>query len=687
MNLLQAQWIQTNGPFGNPQAQCFATGGSYIYAGVANYGVYRSMDTGGTWEAVNTGLSNYSILSLASSGPNVFVGTFQGVFLSTDDGASWSSASKGLMLNAPIYGLASIDSILLAGTVNEGIFRSTNNGTTWAHVDSGPTNSYVTSFAKLNNTIFASASGGGLLRSMDYGMTWIQSDSGITNGFGQFVFVKDGIVFVGTLNGLYMSSDNGSSWNESGPGVNGKPLSSFAIVDSNIFIGITNGNGVFSSSDNGTSWKPVPPAGLIDMTIFALVTCGENLFASTSDGVFTYKNNGATWTPANLHVTTPIVNSLSVDSRNLYATTDAGIFRSIDGGGSWTTLNNGLTTYVTSTFIASDTLLIAATANGPFRSTDGGLNWMHVDTSLSYIPNAFAVIDTCFFAGVSANFVRSGGIYISTNSGRSWVLRSSSINVSAFAVISNGLGGTGLFGGTYSGVFRSMDNGASWVSLNSGLTDISVDALISNDKNLYAGTTNGNVFLSTDEGVTWNSIGTSLPRLPVRSLAANDNIIVAGTDDGAYGSTDRGITWIALNLGNWGDQAVQTVVIQDSLVFGALSGTPFIGSGVWRCLTSKLVTGVDERNNRILSNFNLLQNFPNPFNPTTVITYQLPMNTLVTLKVYDALGRLVRTLVNENQTAGTHSVTFNASNLSSGVYFYRLSAGNFVSTKKLMLIK
>ena len=85
--------------------------------------------------------------------------------------------------------------------------------------------------------------------------------------------------------------------------------------------------------------------------------------------------------------------------------------------------------------------------------------------------------------------------------------------------------------------------------------------------------------------------------------------------------------------------------------------------------------------------FELSQNFPNPFNPSTVISYQLPANTLVTLKVYDVLGRLVRTLVNEPQTAGSHSATFNATSLSSGVYFYGLTAGSYVETKKLMLVK
>ena len=82
-----------------------------------------------------------------------------------------------------------------------------------------------------------------------------------------------------------------------------------------------------------------------------------------------------------------------------------------------------------------------------------------------------------------------------------------------------------------------------------------------------------------------------------------------------------------------------------------------------------------------------MDNYPNPFNPTTIISYQLPVKTLVILKVYDQLGRLVKTLMEERQTAGSHSVLFDGSGLSSGVYFYRMQAGSFVQTKKLVVVK
>jgi hypothetical protein len=98
-------------------------------------------------------------------------------------------------------------------------------------------------------------------------------------------------------------------------------------------------------------------------------------------------------------------------------------------------------------------------------------------------------------------------------------------------------------------------------------------------------------------------------------------------------------------------------------------------------------SNVIEVNAGLPKTFALEQNYPNPFNPTTVISYQLPVASEVSLKVYDVLGREVMTLVNGRQDAGSYNLTLNAANLSSGVYFYRLQAGNFVATKKMMLVK
>jgi hypothetical protein len=102
--------------------------------------------------------------------------------------------------------------------------------------------------------------------------------------------------------------------------------------------------------------------------------------------------------------------------------------------------------------------------------------------------------------------------------------------------------------------------------------------------------------------------------------------------------------------------------------------------------TLEIVTSVDDEN-VLVTDYKLNQNYPNPFNPTTTISYQIPVENHVTLKIYDVLGAEVATLINAKQAAGSYDVTFNASNLASGIYFYKIESGNFVSVKKLVLLK
>ena len=104
------------------------------------------------------------------------------------------------------------------------------------------------------------------------------------------------------------------------------------------------------------------------------------------------------------------------------------------------------------------------------------------------------------------------------------------------------------------------------------------------------------------------------------------------------------------------------------------------------------VTGVESISNEIPTEFSLSQNYPNPFNPSTKIKFEIPGqarndNMPVTLKIYDVLGNEVATLVNEEKPAGTYEVDFNAGKITSGVYFYKLTAGSFVQIKKMLLLK
>ena len=109
-------------------------------------------------------------------------------------------------------------------------------------------------------------------------------------------------------------------------------------------------------------------------------------------------------------------------------------------------------------------------------------------------------------------------------------------------------------------------------------------------------------------------------------------------------------------------------------------------TGVQTCALP-IFTDVKERTSGIPESFSLSQNYPNPFNPTTNINYDIPNSSFVNITVYNELGQKVITLVNKEQKAGKYVVSFNASNLSSGVYFYQLKANDFVQIKKMILLK
>jgi hypothetical protein len=122
----------------------------------------------------------------------------------------------------------------------------------------------------------------------------------------------------------------------------------------------------------------------------------------------------------------------------------------------------------------------------------------------------------------------------------------------------------------------------------------------------------------------------------------------------------------------------------------AVSGTNLFagtyGGGLWRRSLSQLVD-VKLASREVPAEFTLAQNFPNPFNPSTTIKYELPKASDVRLSVFDILGREVSVLVNERRDAGVHEEKFDGSNLASGLYLYRLQARDFVQTRKLLLVR
>ena len=239
-----------------------------------------------------------------------------------------------------------------------------------------------------------------------------------------------------------------------------------------------------------------------------------------------------------------------------------------------------------------------------------------------------------------------------------------------------------LFAGVWgTGVFVSTDNGSNWIQKSSGLTIPYILCFAVSGTDIYAGT-QGGVFLSTNIGHEWIQVNNGLTTTYILSFAVSGSNIMAGTfGGGVFITQDKGANWNAFNDGLIYSN-IFSMTVSDEYAF---AGTALNG-GVWRRSLSD-ITSTEEHTTVLPSRFNLSQNYPNPFNPSTTFRYSIPNESKVIIKVYDILGKEITTLLNEEKSAGSYEVDFNAVNLPSGVYFYQLKVGEYTNTKTMILIK
>ncbi len=368
----------------------------------------------------------------------------------------------------------------------------------------------------------------------------------------------------------------------------------------------------------------------------------------------------------------------SIGSKIFAGCTGGGVFSSTDNGANWTAVNTGLKSKEINSLAVRGTTLFAGTgqftAAGLYATTNEGTTWDSIDASIG---GPFASIGTRFFGSGSA------GVYVSTNNGTGWTPVSTGLpsGGGALAVLD-----TNLFLAAYSfpnGAFRSTNYGGIWSPVNTGLPNNPfLNSIFSNGKNLFAGVFNGGLYLSTDKGSTWNPGSNGLPSSNELHFEASGSTIFVGTyGTGVYTSGNDGASWTEANTG-LPNKVVRSIKVIGSYVFiGLYEGT------VYRRPLAQMVTSVTPSGKEVPDSYDLAQNYPNPFNPSTTIQFSIPVSEVVTLKVFNALGEEVAQLVSRNMNAGTYSAEWNAAGLSSGVYYYRLEAGRFVETRKLVLVK
>ncbi len=378
------------------------------------------------------------------------------------------------------------------------------------------------------------------------------------------------------------------------------------------------------------------------------------------------------------------ISTVAIHGNNLFAGTwGGGVFVSTDQGNTWKGVNDGINDLRILSFGFCDTTVLIGTMGGIYYSADTGQSWTPSFALRNNPISSFATHDTNIFAGTA--MTPGGGLYRSHDDGILWEKAGPAyMDTLVTAVAANG---PKIFIGSVlgSGVFFSNDGGSNWNVVTYGLTRRNIEALGCYGNLTFAGTDSAGIFVSTDDGAHWTSVNTGIEGvLWIYSFAFSGRSVFAGTSVGIYYSADTGAHWSSVSNPGSFDPSPAVRIESDGSYLYAASYT----DGLWRRSISEM-TGVSGQAQAgfLPTAFSLGQNYPNPFNPSTDIEYQIPKQAYVTLKVYNLLGQEVATIVDEHKQPGVYHVRWDASRLPSGIYFYKLNAGDFRQTKRMVLVK
>jgi photosystem II stability/assembly factor-like uncharacterized protein len=609
----------------------------YIYDTPTGGGLLRSTDEGNNWSVLWTNTSNS--VTIDSLGNLYLNAQDNSIFRSTDNGQSWHPLSLSALPDRANILVADGSQYLYAVIDTTGIYRSSDHGDTWMKFPFQQSIWYTAITVAPNHDLYA----------IGYTPSYSSLDPYFNAGM------------------IYKSTDLGATWTLSNNGLNDTLITTVAVAQNGtVFAGTVSG-ALFRSIDSGRSWLQLNGHHLIPDALPACEVTGlgynndcDQFVGTLWDGVFRSVDSGKTWQQVDNGLLDTNIFTLGVSPRgNVFALTFArGIFRSTDNGNSWQQKDSGmfsdtvqgLDSIMTSILFGNAGRIYVGTLNGVFLSTDEGDFWQELTPGVPPYED--------YLNGppiLSMTFSDSGKIFA---------------------------------GGTSSEIFCSNDNDTSWTALPPvSYTTIYgqryMTCLLVQGGIILAGSDSG-LFRTTNAGTSWERIQTlDLDRAYINLLMHDQSgNIYARTDSGVFMSTDFGITWSSradIDVTNGYGILSNALTCSGGTISGSLGGVD----------TIQKITAVNPSPNVAPSLFTLSQNYPNPAVPFTDIDYTLAQSGYVSLKIYDALGRKVATLVDGNISSGTHTAQWQPLGMPDGVYFYRLSFGKNrqIETKKLLLMK
>jgi len=518
----------------------------------------------------------------------------------------------------------------------------------WNQQNSGTTATLRSVKAVDNNIIWAAGDYGLVLNTSDGGITWNIKPPTQTSydNFGIAAFDIDTAFVIGStvLGGIYpyeakiwKTTDAGNTWME-------KYYSSNNVGNNIHFFDSNNGVylgdpsplnssqwNILTTTDGGNSWNRVPSSNYPPSDSvcgeYGLIRSygahGDNVWFSTYYDYCSTKNNR--------------------------------IFRSTDRGYNWIAFDMPYQGYTAGWISFSSStygVAISDTYGLVSRTTDGGATWAIIDTINIYVP--WAVRNSPgyanFFIAVGEDASTNGISYYSNNFGTFW----NTLSAPSQSILLD----------------VSLTQDSAWAVGNDGtILTLNIESIIPVELTSFTAVSQfGKVILNWSTATEINNLGFEIER-KIISNEINGDWILVGFREG-YGTTTEPREY------SFVDDISE--IAANSLSY-RLKQIDFDGT----CEYSDEVL-VD---NPAPSDFALHQNYPNPFNPVTTISYSLPLKSQVEIVIYNTLGEQVKQLVNGEKEVGTHKVKLNAISLPSGIYFYRLQAGSFVETKKMVLLR
>lgn len=707
----------------------------------------KTTDAGETWSNVNTMNTVEDLWAINFLTPNFgFVGGTGGkLFRTTNGGTSWDSLNSGVTVTIYSISVLSATNVVFVTATNSGsptavISRSTDGGNTFTPVApaSATKSQYSVSFSDANNGISVGAAGQAHYTT-DGGATWTPAQNlGAGNIFAISQYSSSIVYGVSSLGVFYKSSNGGVSWDSLK--LADATLRGVQRVGSTMFI-VGDYGIILKSTDAGETWTSVSSAftykWINKIKFFneneGFAAGGSTTAADSLGYLYKTTDGGNTWSPLPFNFKRAAYSFAAPSQTTIYASIyDNRIFKSTDAGATWVQQTSPATSsyrpYQT-VFASLDTGYIVGTSATVLKTTNGGTDWVKLSTT------GFTGTNIIYDAhAYSANEVIIGGaggkIQRTTDGGATWTTPASGLTSTCFTLDFNG--DIGLAGGNASTTGQlslSTDRGATWSALTiPALKSIKSVSVVS-PLIYWIGDQNGRVLYSTNAGVNWTEVETpntdEVGDISVAGsfafFAGEDGILLrANADPNAVvpveltsfsasaleesvklewttaselnnkgfaveRSSDKN-SWSQIGFvdGNGTTTEKTSYSFVDnspmqSVSYYRLKQTDFDGSFVY--------SNVVEFQNGTPIEYKLNQNYPNPFNPSTVVSFSVKFAGETTIKVYDILGNEVATLYNGMLQAGSHSYTFNASALSSGVYLLSIKSGSFNSSIKMLLSK